>query len=101
MKSFPDHNIYSEEQQNVDRGSEFTWVVDPLDGTIPYTFGISDHFSVSIALVKKNTPILGVIYAPKRNELYVAEKGEGAFCNDFRIHYGHQQSSGWVRLWKS
>ena len=79
--TFPEHNIYSEEQEGIDRNSEFSWVIDPLDGTIPYTYGISDHFSVCIALVKEKEPVLGVIYAPKRNEIYVAEKGAGAFCN--------------------
>lgn len=59
--------------------------MDPLDGTLPYTFGISDHFSVSIALVKNTTPILGVIYAPKRKELYIAVQGHGAFCNGSRL----------------
>lgn len=79
---YAEHNIFSEEGDNLDTGSEFTWVCDSLDGTIPYTLGISDHFSVAIALVKGKTPILGVINAVKRNELYVAEQGKGAFCND-------------------
>lgn len=85
IKNFPDHNIYSEEEDDRNNSSEFSWVFDPLDGTLPYTFGISDHFGVSIALVKGKTPILGVIYAPKRDELYVAEQGKGAFCNNSRI----------------
>jgi len=84
-KNFPDHNIYSEEQNSKKTYSKFSWVIDPLDGTLPYTFSISDHFGVSIALVKEKNPILGVIYAPKRNELYVAEKGKGAFCNGSSI----------------
>lgn len=81
MKEFPDHNIYSEEQNDKQNNSDYSWVVDPLDGTLPYTFGISDHFGVSIALVKGKTPVVGVIYAPKRNELYVAELNGGAFLN--------------------
>jgi len=52
---------------------------------LPYTFGISDHFAISLALVKVKLPILGVIYAPKRDELYVAEYGKGAFCNNLPI----------------
>lgn len=78
----PEHSIYSEEGENLDTGSEYKWVCDSLDGTIPYTLGITDHFSVAIALVKGKTPILGVINAPKRKELYVAEQGKGAFCNN-------------------
>ena len=85
-ESFPDHNIYSEEQDALNRGSEYSWVVDPLDGTIPYRYGTTDHFSVCIALAKRKTPIIGVIFAPKRGELYTAEQGQGAFCNGERIY---------------
>lgn len=79
---YPEHSIYSEENKDLETGSEYRWVIDPLDGTIPWTYGITDHFSVAIALVKRKTPILGVINAPKRKELYVAEQGRGAFCNN-------------------
>ena len=85
MKEFPNHNILSEEQDDKQNGSDYSWVVDPLDGTLPYTFGISDHFAVSIALVKGKSPILGVIYAPMRDELYTAEFNEGAFLNQSAI----------------
>ncbi len=86
MKKFPDHAIISEEQAPLKKDSEYTWVIDPLDGTIPYTFGISDHFSVSIGLVKGKQPIMGVVYAPKLKELYAAEKGKGAYCNGTALH---------------
>lgn len=59
--------------------------MDPLDGTLPYTTGINDHFSVSIAFENKGELTLGCIYAPKRGELYVAERGSGAFMNGKRI----------------
>ena len=85
MEEFPDHNILSEEQENRQNDSEYSWVVDPLDGTLPYTFGISDHFGISIALVKGKAPILGVIYAPMRDELYTAELNKGAFLNQSAI----------------
>jgi len=81
-ENFPKHNVYSEENEGVNQSSEFSWVVDPLDGTIPYRYGITDHFSVCISLLKGKTPIVGVIYAPKRGELYHAEQRKGAFCND-------------------
>ena len=84
-ENFPEHNIYSEENEGIDQSSEFSWVVDPLDGTIPYRYGITDHFSVCISLVKRKIPIVGVIYAPKRKELYYAEQGTGAFCDDKSI----------------
>lgn len=81
METYPKHSIISEENRDLDQGSKYTWSCDPLDGTNPYAYKFSDHFTVSIGLLKGKEPISGVIYAPKRNELYVAEKGCGAFCN--------------------
>ena len=80
-REFPDHRILSEEMVPKETGSLFTWVVDPLDGTLPYTTGISDVFSVCIGLCDGLTPIVGVIFCPKRDELYVAERGQGATLN--------------------
>jgi myo-inositol-1(or 4)-monophosphatase len=93
VTAFPDYNIYSEEGGDNNLGSEYSWVVDPLDGTIPYTFGISDHFSVSIALVKGKIPILGIVYAPQRGEMYVGEAGKGATCNDKPISVDLQKAA--------
>lgn len=90
-KVFPDHNILSEENKDKIGESDYTWIVDPLDGTIPYTYGVTDHFAVSIALAKDNVPFLGVIYAPLRKELYVAEQGKGAFCNGKKLKIGNAQ----------
>lgn len=81
-ENFSNHNIYSEEDERINQNSKFSWVVDPLDGTIPYRYGLTDHFSVCISLIKGKTPIVGVIYAPKRKELYYAEQEKGAFCNN-------------------
>lgn len=92
IKNFPSYNLLSEEDIPIKRESEFTWVVDPLDGTIPYTYGISDHFSVCIALVKDKEPVLGVIYAPKREELYVGEKNRGAFCGNSPINISEENN---------
>lgn len=80
-EAYPSHSIYSEEADAIEQKSEYSWIVDPLDGTLPYTYGISDHFSVSIALAKNKRPIIGVIYAPKRNEMYVGVEGLGATLN--------------------
>ena len=95
---YPEHNVYSEENEGLDKNSEYSWVFDPLDGTIPYTFGITDHFSISIALVKRKTPILGVINAPKRKELYVAEQGKGAFCNGSPIKVSLEENISHVLM---
>jgi len=83
---FPDYNIFSEEEKDFTTISPYSWVIDPLDGTFPFTFGTSDHFSVCISLVKDKTPVIGVIYAPLRKELYVAEQGEGVTCNGDKIN---------------
>jgi len=60
-KNFPTHNIIAEENTKIDKGSKYTWVVDPIDGTITFVHGIP-YFSVSIGLLENNKPILGAIY---------------------------------------
>jgi myo-inositol-1(or 4)-monophosphatase len=91
-ENFPDHNIYSEEGENKNMNSRFTWVCDALDGTIPYTFGFNDHYSVSIGLCDGNRPIVGAINAPGRDELYYAEENGGAFCNSEPISVSLEQN---------
>lgn len=60
------------------------WIVDPLDGTTNYLHGLP-HWAVSIALEHKGQIVTGVIYDPAKDELFFAEKGEGAFMNDSRL----------------
>ncbi len=79
LKAFPDHSIVSEEDEP-QKGSEYTWYVDPLDGTTNYTRHIS-YFCVSIALAKGKELLVGVIYNPVTSEFYTAKAGEGAFLN--------------------
>ena len=57
---------------------DLTWVVDPLDGTTKYLSGV-DHFSVSVALVEKGQPVLGVVYKPTTGDLWSCVKGEGLY----------------------
>ncbi len=83
-KHFPTHSILSEESGLKKRDSEYEWVIDPLDGTTNYTIG-SPFFNVSIALLKNNEPIVGVIYSPITDDLYYAQKNKGAFLNGKRI----------------
>src|SRR6266700_4242983 len=61
-----------------------TWIVDPLDGTTNFLHGIP-QFAISIALAREGTVIAGVIYNPANEELYIAERGKGAFLNDQRL----------------
>src|SRR5512140_3514918 len=61
-----------------------TWIVDPLDGTTNFLHGIP-QFAISIGLAREGTVIAGVIYNPANDELYIAERGKGAFLNDQRL----------------
>ena len=82
---FPDHGIQAEESGEVDTDSEYKWIVDPLDGTANYVQGIP-FFSVSIAVLKSNTPEYGVVYVPMLHEMFTAQKNEGAWLNGEAIH---------------
>lgn len=84
LSSFPGHGILAEEEARVDNGSEFRWIIDPLDGTTNYAHGYP-CFSVSIALEAAGEVIVGVVYDPMRNELFSAIKGGGAYLNERRI----------------
>lgn len=86
LEPFPQHALYGEEGIVGDQASEFQWVVDPLDGTVNYYYGIP-HFCVSIALRCRSEIIVGVIYDPIRNELWAAQKGEKPNLNgrEFRV----------------
>src|SRR6059058_1571798 len=64
LKEFPGHALYGEEGIVGDQSSEHQWVVDPLDGTVNYFYGIP-HFSISIALRLRGEIMVGVIYDPK------------------------------------
>ena len=77
---FPSHAIYGEEGVSGDAGSEFQWVIDPIDGTVNYFYGIP-HFAISIALRQAGRIIAGVIYDPMRDELWTVEDGGAAALN--------------------
>ena len=84
-QAYPEHSILSEECGHIDNNSDIQWIIDPLDGTVNFAHGIP-IFSVSIAAVQNGEPICGVIYAPMTDELFYAEKGQGAFLHDFPFH---------------
>src|SRR5207237_3455909 len=81
LKEFPQHALYGEEGIVGDQSSEFQWVVDPLDGTVNYYYGIP-HFCVSIALRCHSEIIVGVIFDPIRDELWTAQKGSAPKLTD-------------------
>lgn len=84
MEQYPNFNYLSEERGLIDNGSEYTFVIDPLDGSNNFMLGIP-NFSISIALMHQNQCILGVIHQPILNLTFYAEKGHGSFVNKDRL----------------
>ncbi|MCE5262673.1 MAG: inositol monophosphatase [Deltaproteobacteria bacterium] len=84
LGSFSDHDILTEESPAIAHGSPFRWIVDPLDGTTNYAHGFP-VFSVSIALEVEGSIRLGAVYNPMLEEMFIAEKGAGAFLNGRRL----------------
>lgn len=80
LERFPEHALYGEEGVVGDQASDYQWVVDPLDGTVNFFYGIP-HFCVSIALRFRGEVIVGVIYDPMRNELWRGEKEQTPTLN--------------------
>jgi len=80
LQSFPDHAIFGEEGLAGNQQSDYQWIVDPIDGTVNYFYGLP-HFCISIALRKAGEIILGVILDPMRDELWQVEKGERPLLN--------------------
>jgi myo-inositol-1(or 4)-monophosphatase len=85
LDEFPAHALYGEEGIVGDQSSDHQWIVDPLDGTVNYFYGIP-HFCVSIALRLHGEIMLGVIYDPVRDEMWTGQKGEAPKLNGCSIH---------------
>jgi len=83
-KKYPGNSMLTEESGEHNRHSEYVWVVDPLDGTSNFAHNLP-IFSVSIGLQKSGVTIAGVVFDVMRNEMYTAELGSGAYCNDAKI----------------
>ena len=84
-KAKPKYSIISEEsgiENNKDKKN--TWIIDPIDGTVNFLHGIP-HFAISIALKSNNEIVSGLIFDPIKNEMFYAEKNNGAFFNNHRI----------------
>jgi len=82
---FPMHNFLAEENTYAKNASDYTWVIDPLDGTSNFAGGMP-IFCSSVALMYKNEVIVGAVYDVMRDELFYAEKYGGAFLNGKRIY---------------
>jgi len=81
---FPDHGFLAEESAPERGRSEYTWVIDPIDGTTNYAHGFP-VCCVSIGLLHRNAPLMGGVYDPFRDELFFAERGRGTTLNGKRI----------------
>lgn len=81
LRSFPEHAIYGEEGIGGNQASDHQWIVDPIDGTVNYFYGIP-HFCVSIALRIGTEIVLGVIYDPMQDEMFVGRTGHAPTLND-------------------
>ena len=85
LKARPGYGFLGEEggtREGTDK--THTWIVDPLDGTTNFLHGIP-HFAISIALEREGKIVAGLIYNPANDEIFIAERGKGAFLNDRRI----------------
>jgi len=90
-KEFPDHHILSEEAGEIIQDSNYKWIIDPIDGTVNFAHSIP-LCCVSIAVEYKGEIILASVYNPIMNELFFAEKAQGATLNDKPIRVSKKQN---------
>jgi myo-inositol-1(or 4)-monophosphatase len=84
-KARPGYGFFGEEGGRREGSDKtHTWIVDPLDGTSNFLHGIP-HFAISIALAREGMIVAGLVYNPANDDLFVAERGMGAFLNDKRL----------------
>lgn len=83
-KEYPSHNILSEEKGPIDKGGEYTWIIDPLDGTKEY-FRKIPMFNTTLSLWRGDEILLGLVYRPVEKDFFWTIKGKGAFCNEQKV----------------
>lgn len=93
LGKFPEHAFYGEEGIVGDQSAAYQWVVDPLDGTVNYFYGIP-HFCTSIALRHESEVVLGVIYDPMREELWTAQRDGAAEFNGEPMRVSERRAVG-------
>ncbi len=89
-KARPNYSFLTEEsgkENNKDKKN--IWIIDPIDGTVNFLHGIP-HFAISIGLLSDKEIVSGIIYDPIKNEMFFAEKNNGAFCNNQRIRVSNK-----------
>ena len=91
-RAYPDHAILGEESgRHGDENAEYQWIIDPLDGTTNFLYGIP-QFAVSIGLKQRGRLLLGVVYDPLRDEMFAAARGEGATLNNRKMRVSARPS---------
>lgn len=91
--AFPEDAIVAEEGSLEPGGSGRTWYIDPLDGTINYLYGVP-HWSISISCEDEKGGLLGVVYDPCKEELFIAERGKGAWLSTRRLEVSAESNLG-------
>jgi myo-inositol-1(or 4)-monophosphatase len=89
LKAYPDHGVLAEES-GAQSGNDYTWFIDPLDGTTNFIHGYP-QFGISIAVAHQGLIEHGVVFDPLRDELFTASRGQGARLNDRRIRVSRTQ----------
>tara|TARA_B100000963_G_scaffold352369_1_gene365444 strand:+ start:1097 stop:1894 length:798 start_codon:yes stop_codon:yes gene_type:complete len=85
QKAYPEYGIMTEESGFINKeNTKNRWIIDPIDGTMNFLNGIS-QFAISIAYEEENEIKCGIIFNPIKNEMFYAEKGNGAYLNNSRI----------------
>ena len=91
QKAHPDYSILTEETGIINKSNiENRWIIDPIDGTMNFLNGIP-QFAISIGYEEKGEIKCGVIFNPIMNEMFIAEKGSGAFLNNSRIRVSNKK----------
>lgn len=93
QKEFPEDSILAEESGNhtVNSNSDFTWCIDPIDGTVNYAHGIP-LYSVSFGIIQNQAPVGGLVFLPQLNDIYRAQLGGGATKNGKPIHVSNHNN---------
>ena len=92
LKAHPDYGILSEETGEINKNNkDRRWIIDPIDGTMNFLKGVP-HFAISIAYEENGEIVCGLVFDPIKNELFVAEKGNGAYLNNSRIRVTNKKN---------
>ena len=90
IKARPSYSILSEEIGEIKNDENFRWIIDPIDGTSNFLHGVP-HFAISIGLESEKEIICGIIYDPIKDEMFLAEKGNGSYLNNQRIRVSNRK----------